>query len=422
MGAGNDPDALFRRYRREAVLLHQPWPPHAGPPTNSHFGGLPRLPESHTWPRTSGGTPLHFMAQIDCADIRFTTVLPERGVLFFFGRGDRYTWNREGPASDTCRVLYALDAGVRTPLRHPPADLPSLESSLTESNVHFGWPVVPLPFDSFPEESALPYPGERDKGLWRRLLDRFVRGASDEPEISDDVREAYAEQLDARRAAALMAAAGLPRTSQSVPGAGRDAGRTIFHFAASGAQSFPQYWAYIHHLALRFLDIPRSYSLGEKTPGERVAKAEYWLARSREVPLEQPVAEEDRQALRAWLAGLDDHPVLVSYAAADTLRSFAGDPILAALVPDHVYAAYASYYSGYDEFNPHFSQMLGHAPACHQARDVDDPIICLLNIDADRGLAWDVASLNGKATFWITPDALARRDFSKVVGRLDGRS
>lgn len=420
MPVANDPDALFRRYRRDAVLLHQPWPPHAGPPTNSHFGGLPRLPESHAWPRTSTDTPLHFLAQIDCADIGFQTVLPERGVLFFFGRDDVRAWNG-APASDTCRVLYALDADPRTPLRQAPADLPPLQSPLTESNVHFGWPVVPLPFDSFPEESALPYPSEPDARPWRRLLDRFVRDTPNEPEISEELREAYDAQLNARRVAALVAAAGPPRTGSPVPAReSAEAGRAIFHFADSGPESFPRHWAYIHHLARRILDLPLIHSLGEETPGERVAEAQRWLARSREVPLEQPVAEDDRQALRAWLSGLD-YPGLVSHAAADAIRSFASDPALAALVPDHVYAACASDFYDYHEANPRFSQMLGHAPACHQARDVDDPIVCLLNIDADRGLAWPFAGMNGKVTFWITPDALARRDFSHVVGRLDGR-
>ena len=76
MAFSTDTEKLFRQYRREAVLLHRTWPPHAGPPTNSHFGGLPKLPEKYEWPRTSSGTPLHFLAQIDCADIRFKTPLP----------------------------------------------------------------------------------------------------------------------------------------------------------------------------------------------------------------------------------------------------------------------------------------------------------------------------------------------------------
>ncbi len=63
-------ESLFDRYRREAVLLHRPYPLHAGPRTNSQFGGLPRLPVQYEWPRTSNGVPLHFMAQVDCATSR----------------------------------------------------------------------------------------------------------------------------------------------------------------------------------------------------------------------------------------------------------------------------------------------------------------------------------------------------------------
>ncbi|MBB4638135.1 DUF1963 domain-containing protein [Longimicrobium terrae] len=421
MDAGNDPDALFRRYRREAVLLHQPWPPQAGPPTNSHFGGLPRLPEGCAWPRTSSGKPLHFLAEIDCAEIPFPTILPERGVLFFFGRGDPYAWNTE-PPSDACRVLYAPDASARSAPRQSPADLPPPNRPASEpNNVHPAWPIVPLRFDTFPEVTAFPDPSEPDKRGWRRFLDRFVRAPAS-TEISADMRDAYEEQLGARRAAALVTATGAhPPASPMTWRESIDAGGTIFDFAASGPQSFPERWAYVHHLLLEILDRPLLYS-GEAGPGARTTEAERWLGRSREGPLHRPVAEDDRQALRTWLSSFDDCPRLVFRGCVGTMRSWAGDPAHAALIPDHVYAACASSFYGYHEHDPRFSQMLGHAPACHQARSVDDPAICLLSIDTDLALGWYVADMGGRCTFWITPQDLARRDFSQVVGRLDGRS
>lgn len=419
MAAGNEPDALFRRYRRDAVLLHQPWPPHAGPPTNSRFGGLPGLPECYAWPRASSGRPHHFLAQIDCADIHFKTPLPERGVLFFFGRDDvaHRVWTSEPRASDHCRVVYAPDASGLTPPRQPPADLPPLRYPWKEGNVHPAWPVVPLRFDSFPDESALPPTSERDERAWRRLLERFARGAPKGLDIGVDVREAYDAQLDARRAAALVVATGARPPGKAETW--REASAAIFGFAASGPHSFPQHWACIHHLARAILDRPLFYAMGEETKGEPVAEAERWLARSREVPLDRPVAEDDRQALRTWVARLD-HPEPVFRGAVGTIRSWAGDPALAARVPDHVYAACAPAFYGYDEQNPRFSQMLGHAPAAHEARPVDDPTICLLNLDADRALGWHFAD-GGQCTFWITPRDLARRDFSNVWGRIDGR-
>jgi hypothetical protein len=39
-------DEVFRRYRRDAVLLHQPYPPHAGRRTNSKFGSRTNLSAS----------------------------------------------------------------------------------------------------------------------------------------------------------------------------------------------------------------------------------------------------------------------------------------------------------------------------------------------------------------------------------------
>jgi hypothetical protein len=421
MADSDEIDALFRRYRRDAVLLHRPWPPHAGPPTSSHFGGLPRLPETHAWPRTSHGTPLHFMAQIDCADIPFRTALPERGVLFFFGRDNVHgAWHGQQPASETCRVLYALDASARTPPRQPPADLPPILHPPGGLNVHSAWPVVPLRFDSFPNDDALPLAGERDPRAWRRLLERFAPGTSKAPEIGAAVGEAYAAQLNARRAAALVAATGAQPPRK--PWHGREAaegGAAIFGFAALGPQSFPQHWVYVHHLARAVLDPRRAYAISEEQQRERIAEAARWLDRSREGPLDRPVAEDDRQALRTWLAGLDDRPQLVYWSAVGTISAWAGDAALAALIPDHVYAACVPLFYGYDEEHLQFAQMLGHSNSPHVTRLVDDPTICLLSLDTDGALGWYVGE-GGQCTFWITPGDLARRDFSKVDGVLDG--
>ncbi len=424
MADGGETDELFRRYRREGVLLHQPWPPHAGPPTNSHFGGLPRLPGGHPWPRTSSGKPLHFLAQIDCADIRFSTPLPDQGVLFFFGRDDVHgAWHGQRPESDSCRVLFALDASARTPTRQPPAELTPLNPPGTEpDNIHPAWPVVPYRFDTFPDESGLPEAGRPDARGWRRWVDRLVRGASSEREIGADVRAAYDEQLGSRRAEALVAATGArpPGRPMTAWGAA-DAGAALFGFAASGPESFPRHWAYVRHLVPEIMDRPLVWSRGEEMPGARVAEAERWLRRSRQGPLHRPVAEDDRQAFRAWLSGIQDYPRLVFRGAAGTIHSWAGDPGLAALVPDHVYAACAPSFYGYHEDYPRFSQMLGHAPASHQARDVDDPMVCLLSLDTDLALGWQFAGSEGRCTFWIPPGDLARREFGNVIGRLDGR-
>ncbi len=75
---------MLARHRRDAVLLHRPYPPFAAAATKSKFGGLPALPPAIEWPRMADGTPLHFLAQIDCRALPFRSALPERGMLFFF--------------------------------------------------------------------------------------------------------------------------------------------------------------------------------------------------------------------------------------------------------------------------------------------------------------------------------------------------
>jgi Domain of unknown function (DUF1963) len=445
MAASDATDALFRRYRRDAVLLHRPWPPHAGPPTNSRFGGLPNLPGRYAWPRTSNGTPLHFLAQVDCADVRFRTPLPDRGVLFFFGRDDEeQIWNERPPASDDCRVLYALDAFALTPPRQPPADLPPITGDAGSGafyhhrvgrekgpNVHTAWPIVPLRFDSFPDASALPERFEWSLGFFRDLL-RSVPGARDAVKRDREMRDAYDARLKARRVAAFEAATGVlpPQRDPTPLNYDTRAGEAILGFAASGPDSFPQHWAYVHSLARAILHRPTSFTYGNEAEGERLAtEAERWLARSREVPLDRPVAEDDRQALRAWLVTLKSthDPSEMGYRAAQlaflaavaTIRAWAGDPTLAALVPAHVYAACEAYFSNYTTSGVYFSQMLGHAPSAQQALPADDPTICLLNLESDSAVGWSFGD-DGQCAFWIAPRDLARRDFSKVEGTIVG--
>ena len=453
--AGSEFDRLFRRYRRDAVLLHRPYPPHAGPRTNSWLGGLPGLPAHLDWPRASDGTPLHFFAQVDCADVAFPTPLPDRGVLFFFGRDDdEHEWNGEGPASDDCRVLYAPDATAATPRREAPSDLPQIGGSYPRSVwpgfAHEGgrgpslrdeWPLRPLPIASWPD--ALPdAPDSRLLSLrgllrsretsrggvwdrWRAGINMLLAGFEADPEESWQEVEAregrYKEELARLRADAFAEATGErpARDPQGhVPEVG--SGRAIFFHAEEGPEAYPQCWITVRHCVLALRGRP-ALVLGSDPDVARLADdaAEEWLRRAHQAGLDEVVPEEERGAFRAWLTGLGHsnaetplgfgaaHMVFASTYA--TVRSWAGDPSRAARLPPAVYEIVRYAFSGFSASGyVAFWQMLGHAPSPQRPPPPDDPAVCLL---ADPG---------GYCTFWIAPQDLARRDFSKVWGRVEG--
>lgn len=431
--AASEFDRVFRRHRRDTVLLHRPYPPHEGRRTNSRFGGLPGLPAHHDWPRASDGTPLHFLAQVDCADIAFPTPLPDRGVLFFFGRDEvGYAWDQDGPASDDCRVLYVLDAPAATPPREAPADLPRRAASRIWPTIHptirAEWPIHPMPIASWPD--ALP--GQLDSRLlslfgyarhlapsarvwneWRVRLNRLL-GSDDDPRETSPQVEArerrYREQLNRLKADAFTEATG-ERSERKPNEITRDwkAGGAIFVHVEAGPQAYPQYWLTVHHCARTLLNRP---SLGSdpELEAQFASEAEAWLRRASEAGLDAAVPEEARSAFRAWLRSMrPSGDESLSYGAAElvfvstaaTVQTWAGDPSRAARLPPEVYAALRYFFNGFTSSGVQFSQMLGHAPSSQKPLPPHDPTVCLLH-------------LSGDCTFWITPRALARRDFSKV--------
>lgn len=437
-------DEVFRRYRRDTVLLHLPYPPHAGRRTNSKFGGLPNLPAHYDWPRTSNGTPLHFFAQIDCADIGFRTPLPERGVLFFFGRDDiEQNWRDDDPAQD-CRVLYALDAFAGTAPREVPADLEPIRGPYPNEawrevllkdesgpDVHVEWPIEPLPIDSWP---GVP-PGASNpmtpSFAIRHLLARLKSGPQRVTRQEAEAEEhGYKDQHDQLRANAFTRATG-ERSEYDPNEAHEDRPRAVFFHADDGPDAYPQYWITIHYAARAVLRVPGRMITGADDPELRrsqvISTAEKWLRRSNETGLDAPVAEEDRSAFRAWLtsgASYENAPprfppevVLLSVVA--TIRSWAGDPRRAALLPPHVYDALRTRFSAFVYGVVRFSQMFGHAPSAQDPRHPDDPTVCLLNLPSDQALGWSFGGA-GNCTFWITPEDLARRDFTKVWGTIVG--
>jgi hypothetical protein len=129
-------EATMAQVEEPAILAMRPYPPVDLPDTCSQLGGLPILTSEASWPRATDGTPLHFLARIDCFELPQTRgPLPEYGVLQFFARLDEeMVW--DGPAADYARVLYTQrDAGQATP---PPADLPPIMGGGTTTTARCG--------------------------------------------------------------------------------------------------------------------------------------------------------------------------------------------------------------------------------------------------------------------------------------------
>jgi uncharacterized protein YwqG len=461
-------EALFEQYKRPAVLLHRPYPPHSARPGNSHFGGLPTLPPSLEWPRTAAGVPLHFLCQVDCGEIDWRTELPDRGILYVFGRDDEeQIWGSEEPQED-CRILYAPGASGPIGATAAPADLPPIGWGYPRSafpdvvleveparRLHNLWPILPLPMDTFPDQGGLPGVVEDADENLRRLRREMAKRArlrhfwpwvrhfppSAGPAADQPVWDRYGELLPLHRARAFEEATGVKVIEDDACESQPGQGRRIF-----ADETFPQHWIFIHYFSRvalrRTRPIPPSNDLAAALAMSEAAarldsEARSWFDRSCAVPLDSAVGEADRRDFRAWAGTIEIRAgqpapgfrgqAWTFTAAIPVIREWAGDPARAASVSPSVYEAMTDFFhtnhlqrgAEKDWYGFQFAQMLGLPPASQQAVSAEESDICLLNLASDSGLGWSFGDA-GEATFWISPEDLAARDFSRVRGVIEG--
>jgi hypothetical protein len=126
-----------------SVVLRRQVPVRWEEPPRSWIGGLPRMPESVAWPlgRTTeyperGLTPLHFVAQIACADLPpdlWGGLGPRAGWLLLFLDGQNCGDVMENP--EAVRVLHIAELG---PERAPPPGIyPVRDETYTGPNYGF---------------------------------------------------------------------------------------------------------------------------------------------------------------------------------------------------------------------------------------------------------------------------------------------
>lgn len=427
----SDIEALLAQYRQPAIMLHRPFPPVQLPRINSRLGGLPALPAGCDWPRSTEGMPLHFLAQIDCAELPAgSDALPEEGLLFFFARmDDEQLWG-EGDPRDDCRVLFAPSAQGET--RQAPADLPRIMAGRRDFEDYFvlpgeppfktfpSWPIMALPIQSWPDESVVP-------GL---------------PKESHD---AYQHAVHRARAAEAMRVTGMPPLQRIAPSWSRELQEVGGRPNAAGPDSepaFPQIWIIAERIArhvaccmkLEEGNLARGHSSRHKpeTIREVFAEAAKWVELATTRGLDRVPEDGEGRHFVAWLRELCDPEgrdlSWTGYKAIEagllsTIQHAASSPDIAARIPrryfdqleaEHAPATLERRLGAHGwHIKPRFHQMLGHAGSSQQARGLESGDVLLLQLVSDFGvnfLFWD----GGEAEFWISRDDLSAKRFERA--------
>jgi hypothetical protein len=448
-------DSIMKQVETPAILALRPYPPVDLPETLSQLGGLPILPAETDWPRASDGTPLHFLARIDCSDLPEPRApLPDSGILQFFARiDDEMDWITQ--TSDVCRVLYAATHAGREV--SPPADLPPIMGGYHDYDREMRLPDEPL---------TRIYP------RWP-LMFRTIRSWPTQPDgvvsINEATRTAYREAVARARAAEIVRTTGWPTLPYLRPQWGESAfniegKRRVLLPAAhepGGSAGFPHAWIIAERVARSIACLASTeaarvrerLNAGQKardgldaekflTDLEQMNRqALSWVHRARLAGLDAPMDQEVASECRDWLTQLgsdDRHEVLyrlsqaVKRGMSYAIKYCGGSRIAAAHVPvgymnrleeEHLPTSLDTY--GIEVAVPRrrifttHHQLLGHAPASQDVGDRTADDILLLQLVSDRGVDFMFCDV-GEIQFWIHADDLAARRFDRVTANTQG--
>ena len=426
-------ESYFVTQRKTGVVLQRIYPPTAFPRVRSRVGGLPQLPQALEWPmgqREGAPAPMHFLAQIDCAELpRVEAQMPEHGMLFFFAVNDEeQIWDTESP-QERVRVLYASEVSQDQAEREPPEDLRPINCVIAPDSpyadpcwllpgedgprIHVRWPLVARLMDTWPDPELLPQDG------------------------SDPDYQAYQQRWSELRLGAVVAATGLmPNTDAAV----------CWEQPLSQSWKFPAQW--LRHQR----DFPQAGILMDRLArilGNELSRRSRdrsahpdvldWVRRAAEIGWDNAPDETAREAFRNWIleqiSDGDESEKLTDLSMGRIFTrgllaaiAYAGrSPTAAALIPPQLYRDLEGEHLPFAESHrshpdgrkqcavPRVHQMLGHVPFLQNCGpEVDGEAVCLLQ------LAWDPAiDLTfgdcGQATFWITREDLANLRFDRVA-------
>lgn len=437
-------NAEFVALAAPAVLAIRRYPPVKGAATLSQLGGLPLLNSRDEWPRAANGTPLHFLARIDCKDLPAKRGnLPGEGLLQFFARIDEeMVWQFDENEADHCRVLYSSATGAPTPA---PADLPpiggdhawSRELRLPGEPHQTAYPLWPLAFaaiETWPQDGPsgpLQY-HERNNG---------ARAA----EV-----KAYREQADALRVEQIERATGIPLRELPRPYWGYDLNRGDLNLPKQSADGrpFPQAWIFCDRIARAIATAieqelnppyplrhaPSADSLAALTAQRNAAAA--WCRRAEAARLDAPVdtasarefvqwlltiAKDPRREVRAALSG--PHIRAIENGMASAISYCGGHPAVCSLIPPEYFdeQRYQHSLAMIDSgrgFVIGQHQMLGFPRASQEIGEREGEVL-LLQLFSDVGVEFMFCDV-GEIQFWISAEDLAARRFDRVRANTQG--
>lgn len=241
--------------------------------------------------------------------------------------------------------------------------------------------------------------------------------------------ERYHDELQRFRFAAFASATGyipMPDVWNIQP---NDVAQQVLDLPDS-AGPFPQFWSHVIFFcrALAAYRIDPGVAAAQ-SESETRRQAEEWLSRSREREPTDRLDEKADREFKTWIAELRSAcaarklriPVapLIAASAVATVREFAGDPDSARLLSEDEYEILRPVFREQSAWGLQFSQMLGHSPSAQNALSVTSSAVCLLNLASDAGLGWMFGDV-GYCTFFIESSDLARRDFDKAWGTIEG--
>lgn len=390
-------DGVLERFRTTSIMLHRPYPPTSSLALRSRLGGLPQLPEDVDWPmmeRADGSTPLHFLAQIDCAEMpEIGSGLPTTGMLFFFADdADEQLWD-DGEQGECYRVVYALEVPQDQPCRPAPDGLPPIRGESRYSglpdllpgepgpSVHTAWPVIGLRMDSWPDYAAI----AETQLLYGMVINavngdsadnksearskvgepvEFLEGYDEAEEIIEELEPIYDERVQACRLGALMKATSLPTHTGLTPNWGNtivlDNGESqliVPYDDRSGKAPFPQLNIMINRFARQVLrdvtQIKRHALYQEEDKqmalGQILDQGLYWVQQSSDHGLATSPSERDRERFMDWIGELSDRslplplagrlPDFFKKAMLSCIEYSVGSPEVADDIPPFVYNA-----------------------------------------------------------------------------------